>query len=727
MSGGFSDPDGDTLAYAAESGDTAAAAVTVDGSVVTIIARAAGSAAVTVTATDPGGRSRPRMSATQSFTVTVAAANEAPEVADTIPDQELTAGDTLTVDVSGGFSDPDGDTLAYAAESGDTAAAAVTVDGSVVTIIARAAGTAAVTVTATDPGGLSATQSFTVTVAAANEAPEVADTIPDQELTAGDTLTVDVSGGFSDPDGDTLAYAAESGDTAAAAVTVDGSVVTIIARAAGTAAVTVTATDPGGLSATQSFTVTVAAANEAPEVADTIPDQELTAGDTLTVDVSGGFSDPDGDTLAYAAESGDTAAAAVTVDGSVVTIIARAAGTAAVTVTATDPGGLSATQSFTVTVAAANEAPEVADTIPDQELTAGDTLTVDVSGGFSDPDGDTLAYAAESGDTAAAAVTVDGSVVTARAAGTAAVTVTATDPGGLSATQSFTVTVAAANEAPEVADTIPDQELTAGDTLTVDVSGGFSDPDGDTLAYAAESGDTAAAAVTVDGSVVTIIARAAGSAAVTVTATDPGGLSATQSFTVTVAAANEAPEVADTIPDQELTAGDTLTVDVSGGFSDPDGDTLAYAAESGDTAAAAVTVDGSVVTIIARAAGSAAVTVTATDPGGLSATQSFTVTVAAANEAPEVADTIPEELTAGDTDLPVHDLLIVLDTADMVDTLTMVVLDMADYFSDPEGDTLTYMASISDTSIAKVAMEGSVVTTTAQWRRTRRSRRLRRC
>ena len=698
VSGNFSDPDGDTLTYTAESSDTAAATVSVDSSGVTIVALEAGSAEVTVTATDPGD-----LSAMQTFTVTVAAANQAPEIGDTIADQELTAGDTATLDVSGNFSDPDGDTLTYTAESSDTAAATVTVDSSGVTIVALEAGSAEVTVTATDPGDLSAMQTFTVTVAAANQAPEIGDTIADQELTAGDTATLDVSGNFSDPDGDTLTYTAESSDTAAATVSVDSSGVTIVALEAGSAEVTVTATDPGDLSAMQTFTVTVAAANQAPEIADTIADQELTAGDTATLDVSGNFSDPDGDTLTYTAESSDTAAATVTVDSSGVTIVALEAGSAEVTVTATDPGDLSAMQTFTVTVAAANQAPEIGDTIADQELTAGDTATLDVSGNFSDPDGDTLTYTAESSDTAAATVSVDSSGVTivALEAGSAEVTVTATDPGDLSAMQTFTVTVAAANQAPEIGDTIADQELTAGDTATLDVSGNFSDPDGDTLTYTAESSDTAAATVSVDSSGVTIVALEAGSAEVTVTATDPGDLSAMQTFTVTVAAANQAPEIGDTIADQELTVGDTATLDVSGNFSDPDGDALTYTAESGDTAAATVSVDSSGVTIVALEPGSAEVTVTATDPGDLSAMQTFTVTVAVANRAPEIADT-----------MPVHDLLIVLDTADMTDTLTMVVLDMADYFSDPDDDSLTYTASISDTSIAKVeSVEGSVVTT----------------
>ena len=71
-------------------------------------------------------------------------------------------------------------------------------------------------------------------------------------------------------------------------------------------------------------------------------------------------------------------------------------------------------------------------------------------------------------------------------------------------------------------------------------------------------------------------------------------------------------------------------MDVSGNFSDADGDELTYTAASSADAFATVSVDGSMVTVVGVAAGEAAVTVTATDPGDLSATQMFDVTVAVA-------------------------------------------------------------------------------------------------
>ena len=131
-----------------------------------------------------------------------------------------------------------------------------------------APGTATVTVTATDPGGLSATQTFGVTVTSANQAPTVGTALEDRTLQAGAEETVDLSAAFSDPggrlDGDPLTYEATSDAPALATASVSGSEVTLTGVAPGTATVTVTATDPGGLSATQTFGVTVEAAATEP-------------------------------------------------------------------------------------------------------------------------------------------------------------------------------------------------------------------------------------------------------------------------------------------------------------------------------------------------------------------------------------------------------------------------------------------------------------------------------
>ena len=420
-----------------------------------------------------------------------------------------------------------------------------------------------------------------------------------QTVTAGESVTVDVASNFSDPDGNTLTFAAASSDDAVATASASGSNVTVNGVAAGTATITVTASDPAGLSATQSIAVTVEAANQAPVAEGTIDDQTLVEGSEATVDVAANFSDPDDDQLTYEATSSDTTVATVATSDAMVTVTAVAAGNATVTVTATDPDGLTATQEFGVTVTAAvNQAPVAEGTIGDRALVVGAEATVDVAANFSDPDDDELTYEATSSDTTVATVATSDAMVTvtAVAAGNATVTVTATDPEGLSATQTFDVTVTAevTNHAPAAEGTIGDQALEPGAEAMVDVTAYFSDPDDDDLTYEAASDDEAVATVATSGAVVTVTAVAAGSAGVTVTATDPGGLSATQQFGVTVAAAADSPAIADTIPTHDVLVDSMVVLDVSPYF-EGEGD-LTYTATTSDDAVASASVDGSTVT-----------------------------------------------------------------------------------------------------------------------------------
>ena len=166
--------------------------------------------------------------------------------------------DNVTIDVAGNFSDADGGELIYTAESSDESVATVSVDGSMVTVTPVGAGTAAITVTAGDPGGASAQQDFFADVEASNEAPQAAGTIAADDLVeGGEPARLDVSGNFTDPNGDSLTFEAQSSDESVATVSMDGSTVTVTPVGAGTARITVTASDSEVAGATQSFTVTV--------------------------------------------------------------------------------------------------------------------------------------------------------------------------------------------------------------------------------------------------------------------------------------------------------------------------------------------------------------------------------------------------------------------------------------------------------------------------------------
>ena len=101
--------------------------------------------------------------------------------------------------------------------------------------------------------------------------------------------------------------------------------------------------------------------------------------------------------------------------------------------------------------------------------------------------------------------------------------------------------------------------------------------------------------------------------------------------TATTKKPNQPPTAGAAIDAQTVTVdGDPATVDVSDAFSDADADVLTYGATSDDTMIATVAVSGSMVTITGVAVGKATIMVTATDPAGAMAKQTFMVTVEAA-------------------------------------------------------------------------------------------------
>ena len=290
-----------------------------------------------------------------------AGANRPPASAETLPDRHLELRGTLEVDVSVAFVDPDGDPLTYTVSSSAPEVVTVRTTGARVMLTAVSVGAlpAEIRVTAADPHGLSATQTFIVWVdPPANRPPEPVGSLAPLTIGVDEAAVfVEVRSAFRDPDDDALTYRAVSSSPGVASVAVSGSTVTVTAVSEGSSTVTVTATDAGGSNgtATQTFTVTVGpAANRPPEaVAELLP---LTLGvddASVTVEIGGAFRDPDGDALTYAAtSSAPRVVRIVRAAGARVTLAAVALGRAVIEVTATDPDGLSATQSFRVRVTA---------------------------------------------------------------------------------------------------------------------------------------------------------------------------------------------------------------------------------------------------------------------------------------------------------------------------------------------------------------------------------------
>ena len=682
LSSFFSDPDGDPVIFAATASDTSVAAVSVSGEVLAVAADTRGKVTVTVTATDTEG-----LSTAQKFAVTVP--NRGPSAMGAIPADTVAAGEVTTLDLSGYFTDPDGDPLTFAATVSDSAVAGFSVAGAVLAVTAIAKGNAVLTVTATDTEGLSTAQKFAVTVP--NRGPSAVGATPADTVAAGEVTTLDLSGYFTDPDGDPLTFAATVSDSAVAGFSVAGAVLAVTAIAKGNAVLTVTAIDTEGLSTAQKFAVTVP--NRGPSAVGAIPADTVAAGEVTTLDLSGYFTDPDGDPLTFAATVSDSAVAGFSVAGAVLAVTAIAKGNAVLTVTAIDTEGLTATHGFNVTVP--NRPPLPVGPIQERTIEVGGTATLELSSHFTDPDGDILAFKAAVSDTTVARISASGTALTisAVARGEATVTITAADPEGLMAVREFAVTVP--GRAPLPVGTLPPLRVTKGGIAKVGPPRYFTDPDGDTLVFEVASSDLDVAKTWVSRSTVLVRAVGGGTATVTITARDPDGLTATQQFDVQVSKGskpNRPPKVVGSIVEQKLEEGDSRTLRATAYFSDPDGDKLRFRAGSTDDSVATTTVSGTEVTIESVAKGSATITITARDPGGLTASLEFDVTVSKASEenrAPVVVGTIAAKtLEEGDS----------------------MRIDAAGHFSDPDGDELVFKAGSSDDGVARTIVSGAKVT-----------------
>ena len=222
--------------------------------------------------------------------------------------------------------------------------------------------------------------------------PTIAAFIEDMQLMVDDdTRLLDLTTKFSDLNGDRLEHTVEVTDSTVADVALilfvpDGESTSkpfleITPKRVGATSVTIQATDPTRLSATQTFTITVDPAslpNQPPEAVNTIPVQSLTLGSASPpLDASVYFHDPDGGTIFYTAESSNPAVATTQRTGSQLTILPQGIGTATITITAANSDGVSDTQTFTVIVTV-NETPTERPT--PQGLSNGDAIIVQNTG-----------------------------------------------------------------------------------------------------------------------------------------------------------------------------------------------------------------------------------------------------------------------------------------------------------------------------------------------------------
>ena len=458
--------------------------------------------------------------------------------------------------------------------------------------------------------------SINLFVAAVNDAPVAEDdnAIADSSGAA----TIHVLTNDSDLDGDTLALESVVQPTnGTVSINNDGTIAYVANdHFSGQDSFTYTITDGNGGTSTAIVTVTVAPAiNEAPvltvESTKTINEDSSTAITYSATDIDGTA------TVTATAENGTVV---VNNNGTLTyTPNENFFGSDTITVTATDNDGATTVQTSAITVNGVNDAPFI-DPISSQTVVEDGTKTITFSATDTENDTLTPSVTATNGT---ASIDGNGDIVfvpTASFNGIATVTLSVTD-GTDTTTQTFNITVTAANDAP-VIDTISTQTVAEDGSKTITFTATDVDT-GDTLTPSVSA--TNGTASIVDGDIVFVpTADFSGDATVTLTVSD-GSTTTEQIFTVTVSAVNDAPT---------LTLDATATMDENGGTvdlnftaTDIDG-TIASTTASATNGTVVVNGDGTLTfTPDADFFGDAVVTVTTTDDQGATDIQTATITV----------------------------------------------------------------------------------------------------
>jgi hypothetical protein len=449
-------------------------------------------------------------------------------------------------------------------------------------------------------GGTSANSDVTVTVTGTNDAPTVANAIPNQNATEDAAFVFQFAANtFADVDpGAVLTYSAQlaGGGALPAWLSFDPATRTFsgtpLNAYVGTVSLDVIANDGNGGTVTDTFDIVVANTNDAPTVANPLPNRNGTEDAAFNVTFAvNTFADPDaGDTLTYTAQlaGGGALPAWLSFDAATRTFsgtpLNAHVGTVSIDVIASDGNGGTVTDTFDIVVANTNDAPTVANPIPNQNATEDAAFTFQFAANtFADPDaGATPTYAAQlAGGGAlpawlsfdAATRTFSGTPLNAHV-GTVSIDLVANDGNGGTVTDTFDIVVANTNDAPTVANPLPNRNATEDAAFNVTFAvNTFTDPDaGDTLIYTAQlaGGGALPAWLSFDAATRTFSGTPAsadvGTVAIDVIAADGNGGTVTDTFDIAVAATTPNPvvtSVSSTSADGVYTAGDSIVVVVS--------------------------------------------------------------------------------------------------------------------------------------------------------------------
>lgn len=471
-----------------------------------------------------------------------------------------------------------------------------------------AAGRYPVELTVTDPQGVSDTATVTITVT--NTVPTADGSFSPAAPHVGESVTFDAT---TSTDAETPRALTYEWDFGAGTVPATTAVATHTFATTGAKTVKLKVTDPQGLTSTRTFNFSVTA-NGAPTAVATTSRAKANVGQTVTFDGTGS-SDPEGTGLTYSWDFGD-GGSNQDATGPVANRAFTSPGAYPITLTVTDSYGL--TGSDAVTVQVGNEAPTAAFAVNPDPAYALQAVTFDAGQSADAETPDQLSYSWLFGDgTSTAYSTSPQTTHEYTADGTYSVTLRVKDAKGAIGTQTHGLDVLP-NAAPVAAASASPNPVHIGGKVTFDGTGS-TDPDGDVLTYRWDFPNGRDAT----GATVQRTFSTAGTFEVALTVTDTHGVKDTTVVTVTVV--NDAPAAAFTTSRGIHYAGRTMSFSGESSQDSETPDELTYAWDFGDGDIG----NGATPTHTYASAGAYDVTLTVTDPQGLTDSVTRTVYIAA--------------------------------------------------------------------------------------------------
>ncbi|MGR6542018.1 S-layer homology domain-containing protein [Paenibacillus tundrae] len=379
-------------------------------------------------------------------------------------------------------------------------------------------------------------------------------------------------------------------------------------------------------------------------------------------------------------------------------------GTTTTTPTSSSSGGTSGagTGSESPPVVA-NRSPELIKPFENRKLTGnGQAATLNLNEYVTDPDGDVISYTVSSSKSSVAKVALTGSQlnIVPLEHGMATITIASNDGRGKRLRSTFEVNV---NASP-FASPIPDQELHAeSDSKNVDLSIYFMDDEKyeSELLYSVTNMDTDIVGTEVNGTILKLTPKKVGETVLKVKVNDQqvaddGSTGVTEVDLRIVVLPHINREPVGAIPTKvNVYLGDIIPgTNLNEHYTDPDGDPLTYTASSSNPDGLAVEEIAGVLNLSALQLGTYTVSYTVSDGNGGIVNGSFEVEVLSIpNQPPVLTDSPPKQF-------------VVLGKNDQI-------IDLSNYFIDPEDEALNYVASLDnpdDVSMLEPSVTSNMLT-----------------